>query len=92
MVIPHSGAKFSGVAHGLGGSGRPAVRSSGSKDVEKWANARRVEDGEADKPAIGCCVRSSTGQSVSIPRPRSQEDDHDDKHDQQWTFHMSSLV
>src|ERR1035441_7770456 len=63
------------------------------QDVENGQNARDVEDGQADEPRQLVVARTlPQGDQLPYPVPDRQEDDHDDKYDQQRTFHIGSLV
>src|ERR1039458_2873433 len=63
------------------------------QDVENGQNARGVKDGEADKPRQLFVARTlPQGNQFPYPVPDRQQDYHDDKHDQQRTFYIHSLV
>src|ERR1039458_1441550 len=64
-----------------------------AQNRENGQYPRRVEDGEADKPRQLVVARTlPQGNQFPYPVPDRQEDDHDDKHDQQRTFYIHSLV
>src|ERR1035438_274523 len=64
-----------------------------TQDVENGQNARGVEDGQADEPRQLVVARTlPQGNQLPYPLPDCQKDNHDDKHDKQWTFHIGSLV
>jgi hypothetical protein len=63
------------------------------QDVENGQYSHRVKDGEADEPRQLVVARTLPhGDYLPYPVPDRQEDYPDDKHDQQWTFHIRSLV
>jgi arylsulfatase A-like enzyme len=64
-----------------------------AQNIENGQYPRRIEDGEADKPRQLVVARAFPhGDQLPYPLPDCQEDNHDDKHDKQRTFHIRLLV